>query len=559
MHNKKTYLALSSLMLLALLILVVVTPQRPVTLEDVVRPVLIDTLPVIEHIWHKASVSLADYNNDGLVDVFVTTNARGHLYKNKGGSFERVSDEGSGSAFEHVHMGLWGDVDNDGCKDLFVTRQSEYSYGFYKNNCDGTFTDEGARINPSVSVNGYGASFIDFDNDGLLDVFAVSFDRDDHRNFSSYALESGGSSNMREVFNPVVYKENNVLLLQKDGALVRSLPSDSVLSGDLFGSRACAEANGISREAGRRLGPKFGFKQAYQPVWFDADLDGLLDVLVTYDFGFSALYRQTAPGDFEDVTYTAGLCKLGNAMGVAVGDIDNDGDFDIYETNIGSNYLFVNSGKGTFEERGAEAGVIDYSNSGWGTSFADFNNDTLLDIVVSNGREVAPTWPYDEMDKIFLNKGKERFSEIPVDHRALFALELDEKEIFNADAAAATGDLNNDGFPDAVIFRPHTGALYVLFGKPNGNHWLSISLKGTTNNREGIGATIVVESGGVRQARVVTAGTSYLSQDDTRQLFGLGKHEYVDTVEVSWSNGAFDVYRGITADQHIELKEGSGE
>lgn len=525
-----------------------------VSLEGVVRPSLIDRLPVINYIWHKASVSLGDYNADGWVDVFVTTNARGYLYRNTGASFERVSDEETQVAFERVHMGLWGDIDNDGCKDLYVTRQAPYQHGLYRNNCDGSFSDASRLIQPSISVNGFGASFIDINNDGFLDVFSVSFDRDNYKNFSVRTTPEIDYTNIGQGFNPVVFKEDNIFLVQKDGHFT-PYPSASDLRGDFFGSRECMEANGISRESDRKLGPKFGFKQAYQPVWFDADGDGMLDVWVTYDYGFSALYKQLQDGSFRDVTEASGLCKLGNAMGVAVGDIDSDGDLDVYETNVGSNYLFLNDGGGTFREVGAEARVVDYKNSGWGTSFADFNNDTALDIIVSNGREIEPSWPYDEMDKLFLNKKNGTFEELPIDHVSLFSVDTSHPR-FNADAAAAVGDLNNDGFPDAVVFRPHTGTLYALYGKPNGNHWLSISLTGEGSNRDAIGATVILESGDTRQVRIVTAGSSYLSQDDTRQLFGLGANSRIDTLTVLWPGGTVDVFRDIMPDQNLELTEG---
>lgn len=557
---KKVRIVLFFGLVIALLTVAVLgAPQGQIELDDVATPVLIDTLPVLERVWHKASVSLGDYNDDGWVDVFVTTNERGYVYKNHEGAFEHVSDEVLGVSFEHVHMGLWGDVNNNGCLDLFVTRQSQFHYGLYINNCDGTFTDASGRIDPPISVNGYGASFIDINDDALLDVFAVSFDRDNHRNFNSYSF-AVDYSDVGGVFDPVVYQEDNTLLVQEKGRFIlNEAPYRSVLAGGLFGSSACARAHGISRDSGGKLGPKYGFKQAYQPVWFDADGDGLIDVFVSYDYGFSALYRQATPGAFEDVTERAGLCKLGNAMGISIGDIDNDQDFDIYVTNIGANYLFVNDGTGSFEERGAEAGVIDYSNSGWGISFADFNNDTLLDFIVSNGREVAPLWPYDEMDKLFLNRDGSTFTELGIEHRSLLKYEPSERNMYNADAATATGDLNNDGSPDAVIFRPHTGALYALLGKPNGNHWLEVSLEGRESNRGGVGARIEVEARGASQVRTVTAGTSYLAQDDIRQHFGLGKHTMVDVLHISWPSGAVDEYYDVAADQHLKLKEGEGQ
>lgn len=538
--SHKTFLAVFLVVLLGASLYMYAKKRDP--LFTYFTPVLIDLIDPPPASYHTGTLSLGDYNNDGYDDIFVSNIPRGYLYKNTGETFTRVPDSETGVRFENAHMGLWSDFDNDGCQDLFVTKHSSAAFTFYEGDCTGAFTQQDGIFKQTVSTSGYGAASFDINNDRLLDVFAVSYDRAHHRNYRDRtpADVSDSPRNNGQIFDPVVFQKDNMFFIQKNGVFATQTDAQTqILNGDLFGSESCRAHAGIDGIEGKTLGRKFGFKQAYQPVWFDANNDGITDVFVTYDWGFSALYMQDADGNFRDATFESGLCKLGNAMGVAVGDVNNDGAYDLYITNTGSNYLFINDGSGIFTENSAERNVADFEGNAWGTSFADFNNDTLLDLALTNGQVRGGQWEFDERDRVYIQNQDGTFKKIDIDFRTLFTPDIKDNAALDSYTPTATGDLNRDGVPDAAFFQSHTGSLYVLYGKPNNNDWITFSLRGTESNRDAVGARVNLTTNGATQTRTVTAGSSYLSQNSRRLHFGLGenKEAYVDSVTILWPSG----------------------
>lgn len=292
----------------------------------------------------------------------------------------------------------------------------------------------------------------------------------------------------------------------------------------------------------------------FQPIWFDYNNDGRPDLFIATDAGISPLYKNLGHGQFVDATEEAGLCVEGSGMGVAAGDYDNNGYLDLYVTNNGRNYLWQNSGSGTFREVSREAGVDYQGTLGWGTSFLDYNNDTFLDLYAVSGALTQNDLSYRGeklLDKLYKNLGG-RFEDVSL----IEGITGEHPKL-----SGAFGDFNNDGFTDMVVVSNSKNPDFLKQGskiyqnKPNNHNWITVQLVGRSSNRDGIGARIILESSGVKQAREVIAGSSYLSQDSLWQTFGLGTSKIISQLTVTWPNGTKQILTGISPNKKIIIEE----
>jgi hypothetical protein len=495
---------------------------------------LIETMP--------GGVALFDYNNDGLLDIFLVNGGhitpsmpwperfdRGNprywnrLYRqNKDGSFTDVTDAaGLGNAGAgNYGMGVAvGDYDNDGYPDLFVT-----SYGkniLYHNNGNGTFTDVTAKAGVAGGGWSVSAGFFDFDNDGRLDLFVTRYMEWDTR----HSKTCGGA--WRTYCPPAEFPPTTNLLYRNRG--------DGTFED-------VSEKSGITAKKGRALGVAFA----------DYDSDGFTDIFVANDGMQQYLFHNNGNGTFTECAMDAGAAlsadgKPLSGMGAVFQDYDNDGMPDIFVTVLPREVYgaYHNDGRGLFTNRSLETGLgeLTAASAGWGVGLEDLDNDGWKDLLVAqshvldNVEAIDHSLHYLEPPLLALN------------HKGRFERAVSGIANPIAGRGLAFGDLNNDGWMDAVI-TVLGGRPIVLMNRGGKQHWLTITLRGKRSNRDGLGARVRVNG----QTRYATTAGSYLSSNDKRLHFGLGSAT-IASVEVAWPSGLRQKMDGVRSDQFLEVCE----
>lgn len=486
-------------------------------------------------------VALLDYNNDGLLDVFLVNGGKiddpakvpadfrrreplywNRLYRqNPGGTFTDVTFQAGLAAAPNAYgMGVAvGDYDNDGLPDLYVT-----NYGsniLYHNNGDGTFTDVTARAGVEGGGWSVSAGFFDYDNDGRLDLFVARYlDWDLRHNilcgtpFHSYC-------------RPDRFSGTTNLLFHNDG-------------GGHFTD--VSMASGIAGSRGKGMAVAFN----------DYDRDGRPDIFVSNDGIEQFLFHNKGDGRFEEVALKAGAAfsddgKPYSGMGVAFADYDNDGLPDILVTNLAlEKYaLYHNEGGGDFQYASLTTGLAGLSagSSGWGAGLFDFDNSghkalfVAQSHVLDNVEKINPGLRYKEAPALFRNGEGRWIRQDPANLPAVAA------------RGAAFGDLNNDGMLDVVVSVLGEAPL-ILMNRGGHGHWLILKLVGVHGNRDGAGALVRI---GKQWVYATTSG-SYLSASDGRVHFGLGAATAAD-VEIVWPGGKRQVLEHVAADRIVTVKE----
>jgi hypothetical protein len=495
---------------------------------------LIETMP--------GGVALLDYNNDGLLDIFLVNGGLvsdpmsapenfdrhdprywNRLFRqNKDGSFTDVTEQaGLANAGDgNYGMGVAvGDYDNDGYPDLFVT-----NYGkniLYHNNGDGTFTDVTAKAGVAGGGWSVSAGFFDYDNDGKLDLFVTRYmDWDTKHN-----KNCGG--NFHTYCPPEEFPATTNILYHNNG--------DGTFTD-------VSQRSGIAAKKGRALGVGFA----------DYDGDGFTDIFVSNDGMQQYLYHNNRNGTFSEVGLEAGAAlsedgRRMSGMGVVFQDYDNDGRPDIMVTLLPREIygVYHNDGGGSFTYRSLETGlgVLSSGSSGWSLGLEDFDNDGWKDLfvaqshVLDNVAIIDPSLHYLDTPLLAMNRNN-RFER--VDSGVLTA---------TAARGAAFGDLNNDGWEDVVV-TCLGGHPQVLMNRGGKAHWLVLSLRGTRSNRDGYGARVEVNG----QTRFATSAVGYLSASDKRLHFGLGTADKAK-VEIVWPSGIHQTLNEVQADQFLEVRE----
>jgi enediyne biosynthesis protein E4 len=505
-----------------------------------------------------------DYDNDGDLDVFLvqggslaassgirdsgfgTRESKSRLFRNDltvnadGTRTPRFTDvtEASGIVSRGYGMGIAaGDFNNDGCVDLYLTSLGPNQ--LFRNNCDGTFTDvskQSRTDDPSWTVS---SAFLDFDRDGWLDLFVA--------NYLSWRVESSAPcftpSGRPDYCSPNVYQPQPSRLLRnnRDGTFIDvSTPA------------------GIARE----FGPALGISTA------DFNGDGWIDIYVANDGQPNQLWINGRNGTFRNTGLLSGtaISAHGRAkagMGVDAGDFDNDGDEDLFVTNLTGegNDLYVNDGSGLFEEQGARSGLSAASRgyTGFGTAWFDIDNDGLLDTITVNGavqtiealRRVNDPFPLHQRKMLFKNPGQGRFEDVTARGGAAF-------ELSEVGRGAAFGDIDNDGDEDVLVAN-NNGQPRLLINNVGGrNHWIGLRLVGT-GRRDMLGARVgIVRDGGPTLWRRVRSDGSYASANDPRVLVGLGQSTNVSRVRVIWPDGKTEEWNSIAIDRYTTLRQGEG-
>jgi enediyne biosynthesis protein E4 len=507
---------------------------------------------------------LLDFDNDGDLDVFLVQGGRlgtssggaasspaapgGRLFRNdlsvsadgtRRMRFVDVTDR-SGIRANEYGMGVAaGDVDNDGWTDLYLTNFGANQ--LYRNNHDGTFTDVSRQSGTGNSGFSVSAAFVDYDRDGWLDLYVAGY--------VQYSIASDRActdlAGVRGYCPPQVYDAAPDHLYRNRGNGTFVDVTDHALLGHAFG---------------RGLGV----------VTADFNDDGWIDIYVANDGGENLLWINLRNGTFRDEALTAGVAVTGEghaeaSMGVDAGDFDNDGDADLFMTELngeGSN-LYVNDGKAQFEDRSAPSGLgpASLQYTGFGTGWFDFDNDGWLDLLSVNGRVQAAegtagdTFPMHQRKLLFRNLGNGRFEDVTARAGAVFLQP-------QVGRGAAFGDIDNDGDEDVLVAND-TGPAQLLvntFGEGGGgrHHWIGLRLAGTPAHRDMPGARVeIVRSGQPSLWRQVRADGSYASANDPRVLVGLGESAAVPRVRVRWPDGRTEEWNTVGIDRWQTLVEGS--
>lgn len=495
-------------------------------------------------------VAIFDYDNDGLPDIFLVNAGRldksqpeptHFLYHNLGGlKFEDVTQK---AGLSHTGWGQGvcvGDIDNDGNKDLFVTQWGQNV--LYHNLGNGHFRDETKQrgllqAKPRWST---GCAFLDFNRDGFLDLVVVHYVDFD----IEHTPRPGDKSQCQWKGMPVLCGP-------------RGLPAETI---SLYRNDGHGNFADVSDEM-HITGPKncYGFTALVS----DFDNDGWPDIYVSCDSTPNLYYHNLKGKAFEQIGGQAGVAynedgREQAGMGVTAGDYDGDGLLDIFKTNFAddTHTLYRNLGANNFDDATIQSGLaVNTRYLGWGTAFIDIDNDGWKDLLVANGHV------YPEVDS---GRTAEQFKQ-----KRLLYWNRGDGQFFDLSGAAgpgilaehssrglAIGDLDNDGEQEIVIVNMHEPpSLLKNVGPPHGNSVLLRLL--TLFGSDAIGARATVSAGERKQVDEVRSGGSFISQNDIRLHFGLGKSSSAD-VSVRWMDGKIENISNVEAGQIVTIQEGRG-
>lgn len=487
-----------------------------------------------------SGVAFIDYDNDGLADIFVASGpgAPSRMYHNEGGGKFRDVSESLGFTRQGWAQGVCaGDYDNDGYTDLFVTYWGRNA--LYRNIGGRRFEDVTAKVHLTQDRVRYntGCAFIDYDNDGKLDLFVANY------------LKFDFDSTPKPGANPYCFYRGIAV-----NCGPRGLPFDRNIlyhnEGGVF--RDVSDESGVSKPDGNySLGVLTG----------DFNGDGLTDIYVACDQTPSILYINRGNGKFTEEALMRGAAldddgKALSGMGVAAADYLHDGLESIFRTNFSDEMetLYRNQGKGEFQDVSIEAGLGRNTRFvGWGCGFFDFDNDGWPDLLLVNGHA------FPEVDRLKID--------IHYRDRAILYRNNHGKFVDISESAGpgilekhssrglAFADYDNDGSVEAVVNNQNEPPSLLRLSEKPLNHWIELKLEGVTANRSAIGARVRVTSGGLVQTAEVRSGGSYLSQSDLRLHFGLGSAVKVDKVEIAWPGGGRQVESDLRADRIAAIRQ----
>lgn len=503
-----------------------------------------------------SGVAWGDFNNDGWQDLFMVnfsgpltsseeelqnSPATSQLYRNnQDGTFTEISRQAGVDLKAWANAASWGDYNNDGWIDLFV---SCYGHNYlYKNNGDDTFTEIGKKAGVG-DIKDYwtGISWGDYNADGHLDLYVcgyVAYQTSGQRKITlQYNAEVPTS------INPSSFKPIRNLLYRNNGNGTFS---------------EVAEKAGVANENGRSL----------SVAWCDFDEDGFPDLYVANDVSDNALFLNNGDGTFDDISYTSFVADYRGAMGIGTGDWDNDSDFDMFVTHwiAQENALYNNllaqlkikdasgTNKVKFMDEADRYGLgqIALDFIGFGTFFFDYDNDTQLDLFITNGstfqRRDAPGQLVPMHDQLLWNQGREDgFYDVSVVSGDYFETQL-------VGRGAAYADYDNDGDLDICIVNNLGKAILLKNEGGNNQNWFAVKLTNEKSNTSGLGARIRLVSGESIQVRQVGSQGSYLSQNSAVQHFGLGNNAHIDTLDVFWPGSNQQQWINLPGNQMVILK-----
>ena len=445
-------------------------------------------------------ISFCDFDNDGDDDLtFCTTSGSPiYFYENNNGTFTKIAPLVNASSLFSKKI-LWVDYDNDGDKDLFIAAYLGVNK-LYQNMGGQSFVDVTSAVGLlPVSDPTFGATFGDINNDGWLDLYIIN--RANAGIHPCYLYLSDGQGGFQNITN----------------------------------------SSGVD---------VMGIGSHFDAVFFDYNFDGKLDIHVVTDKDdekntmFKNIFQSSVK--FTDVSVTTGTALFIDAMNNAVGDFDNDGDFDLYITNrpqSGGSFLMQNNFPvDNFTNVAGTNGAQFANRVGWGGSFFDYDNDLDLDLYVS-AEELGSAKP----NALYENDGTGNFTE-PFPNG------------FSGDTIPSfcntIGDFNNDGKLDIVVSHAASHKFHVWQNNSTApNNFLKIKLEGTTSNKDGYGAIVEMYIGSNKYIRTKLCGEGYLGQTSDNIHFGMGTATVADSLTIRWLGGNTDTYYNVSANQTVFYME----
>ena len=488
-----------------------------------------------------------DYDADGWQDLLFVNGMDwpGHktqrstlrLYRNnRNGTFSDVT-RAAGLDVELYGMGVAvGDFNNDGFPDVFISCVGQNR--LFRNTGKGTFVDatKASGLDGRMAFS-TSAMWVDFDRDGLLDLFVCNYVKwtAEHDVFCSL------DGKQKSYCTPEAYRGETCWLFRNRG-------------------------NGTFEDVTATCGIFDSSSKSLGVALLDDDHDGWPDIFVANDTQPNKLYRNQRNGRFKDVALQAGVAlsddgKARAGMGVDAADFDNSGRTGLAVTNFDNEMigLYRPQDQGLYQDvaRRAGIGAPSLNRLGFGCVFADLDLDGRIDLVVANGhidetvRNIRGNVGYAQPPLLFLNQGNAAFREVAGQAGSGFAQA-------RVGRGLAAGDFDRDGDVDLLMTTNNGPAVLFRNDQKTGNRSLRFRLTGTTSNRDAIGATVRIFHDGTSQSRMVRSGSSYLSQSELPVTFGVGKRDRVDRVVLTWPNGRTEEFKDVAAGKAYDCVEGKG-
>ena len=499
--------------------------------------------------------------------LLTTSTGRSHLMNNQGdGTFVDVSDEaGVGSSNVTTLGATWVDFDGDGDVDLYLSNYGRADlinpYGSGENNQmfvnnNGTFQDVTAETRLGNPGHSSGSVWADYDNDGDMDCYSLNF-------------------GMVDEYTGQARRESNILYRNDGDSNGDGVPefSDQTAEADVYG-----QSDSPSADFETLIGPSLqitttapvnpstqvslppgisnspeGSGMSWAAVWVDTDGDGWQDLFVASDFGMSPLYHNNRDGTFELMTIPMSMDIQGTGMGAHAADIDLDGDLDLCQSNFGPNYLWVNQGD-SFSEDADEAGINTNILVNWDCHFFDYDLDGDMDLWFGVGR--INQYISNQYNSLYRNDG-----DVDGDGYLDFTDVATELGIAgsNKTMGAALGDYDNDG--DLDILMAHSDRTVMLWRntavEDGSGGWLKVRLHGVENgsNSYGIGCLVKVylEDETILMQQAYV-GDGFLGSSDPAIFFGLGEQS-IDRIEVTWSTGHIQTIEDVQINSVLDVEE----
>jgi enediyne biosynthesis protein E4 len=529
--------------------------------EDIAPQAGLDVLNVYGGDTHKEFIIettgngaiIFDYDNDGWPDIFLPHGSTvegfpkdkaptGHLYhNNRNGTFTDVTSSAGLVRAGWAQGGCVGDYDNDGYLDLLVTYWGQNV--LYHNNGNGTFTDVTTTAGLKTSRDEWstGCSFLDYNRDGKADIFVVRY-----VDFSYDSVPRPGQGRWCQ------WKGINTMCGPRG-----LKPGVNAL----YHNNGDGTFTDVSQKSGiLNTTPCYGFTS----LTADFDHDGWPDIYVACDSTASILYHNNHDGTFVEIGKKAGVAYNEDGseqagMGLSADDFTHSGNQDIVKTNFSDDTptLYLNRGGNNFDDVTYSSGLGKIKSwLGWGVQFYDFDNSGWPGILIANGHVYPEVdgktlgTSYREPKVAYYSLRDSTFANITAEAGPA----LSEK---HSGRGMALGDLFNDGHEEALVNNMNEKPSLYYNTSPIGN-WICLQLVGVKSNRAALGAIVTLMQGSDKREQEVRSGGGYISQNDLRLHFGLGKSSRAEKVVIRWPSGLVETLSDLPANQYYVIREGGG-